>query len=251
MPRIAVTATHVESDDDVHKDVTPYVRALERAGAAWTVAPNDPASVDALLASVDGLLVTGGVDIDPSRYGGRMEHARSEAAYYSASRDAFEIALVLAARDRKVPLLGICRGLQVVNVAFGGTLIEDVREEFGERYTIEHRQTYDGGLDRADYAPGHEVDVEPDSAFARLAGSMRFVTNSMHHQAIRTVGEGLRVVGRTSDGVIEIVDATFEHPFFFAVQWHPEELTDDDVSERLFGGLVSAAGARGNALDSS
>ncbi len=241
MPRIAVTATHVTHDGDVHEDVVPYLRALERAGSAWTVAPNDPASVDALLASVDGVLVTGGVDVDPARYGGRPEHGRSEKGLYSVARDAFEIALVRAARDRGVPLLGICRGLQVVNVAFGGTLVEDVRDELGDRYVLEHRQTYDSGLDRADYAPGHDVDVDPESAFAKLAGTTRFVTNSMHHQSIRVPGEGLRVVGRTSDGVVEIADATFAHPFFFAVQWHPEELTGDPVSARLFDGLTSAA----------
>ncbi len=241
MPLIAITATHVSHDADLHPDVVPYTRAIERAGAAWTVVPNDAASVDTLLGRVDGLLVTGGVDVDPARYGGRAIHARSEAGSYSAARDAFEIALVRAARDRGVPVLGICRGLQVINVAFGGTLIEDVREELGARYTIEHRQTYDSGLDRADYAPGHDVDVDARSAFARLAGTTRFVTNSMHHQAVRRVGDGLRAVGHTPDGVVEVLDATFPHPFFHAVQWHPEELTSDAVSARLFGGLIAAS----------
>jgi putative glutamine amidotransferase len=241
VPLIAITATHVSHDADLHPDVVPYTRAVERAGATWTVVPNDPASVEDVLGRVDGLLVTGGVDVDPARYGGRAEHARSEAGQYSAARDAFEIALVRAARERGVPVLGICRGLQVINVAFGGTLIEDVREELGERYTLEHRQTYDSGLDRADYAPGHDVEVEPTSAFARLAGATRFVTNSMHHQAVRVVGDGLRAVGHTHDGVIEALDATFAHPFFYAVQWHPEELAADTVSDRLFGGLVAAS----------
>ncbi len=241
MPRIAITATTVTTDSDVHRDVVPYTRAIERAGATWTIAPNDPSSIDALLARVDGLLVTGGLDVDPARYGGRAEHARKEKRGYSAQRDAFEIALALAARDRGVPLLGICRGLQVVNVAFGGTLIEDVREELGAGYTIEHRQTYDSGLDRSDYAPGHEVDVDPGSAFARLTRTTRCLTNSMHHQAARAVGEGLKAVGRTSDGVIEILDATFPHPYFFLVQWHPEELTGDAVSDALFAGLVAAS----------
>ena len=241
MPRIAITATHVAGDSNVHPDVVPYTKAIERAGASWTIAHNDPSSIDALLAGVDGLLVTGGLDVDPVRYGGRPEHARKEARGYSAERDAFEIALAIAARDRGVPLLGICRGLQVVNVAFGGTLIEDVREELGDRYTIEHRQTYETGLDRADYAPRHEVDVSAESAFANLTKSTRFLTNSMHHQAVRAVGEGLTAVGHTSDGIVEILDATFAHPFFFLVQWHPEELTSDAISDALFGGLVSAS----------
>jgi putative glutamine amidotransferase len=253
VPRIAISATHVVSDTDVHPDVVPYTKAVERAGAAWTIAPNDPSTIDDLLARVDGLLVTGGLDVDPARYGGRAEHARKEARGYSAARDAFEIALARVARDRGVPLLGICRGLQVANVAFGGTLIEDVREELDDAYVIEHRQTTETGLDRADYAPGHEVAIEPGSAFARLTGVTRCVTNSMHHQAARTAGDGLKVVGRTSDGVIEILDATFAHPFFFLVQWHPEELVGDAVSEALFGGLVraSALGARSEPLRSA
>jgi gamma-glutamyl-gamma-aminobutyrate hydrolase PuuD len=244
MPRIAITATHVVNDSDIHPDVVPYTKAIERAGATWTIVPNDPSSIDALLASVDGVLVTGGLDVDPARYGGRAEHARKEKRGYSAERDAFEIALARAARDREVPLLGICRGLQVVNVAFGGTLIEDVREELGDAYVIEHRQTYDSGLDRADYAPGHDVAIDPQSAFARLTKTTSCATNSMHHQAARAVGEGLRAVGHTSDGVIEVLDATFAHPFFFLVQWHPEELVGDAVSDRLFGGLVSASSSR-------
>jgi putative glutamine amidotransferase len=241
MPRIAITATHVVSDSDVHPDLVPYTKAIERAGATWTIPHNDASTVDDVLAKVDGVLVTGGIDVDPLRYGGRIEHARKEKRGYSAQRDAFEIALAHAARERGVPLLGICRGLQIVNVAFGGTLIEDMREELGDAYVIEHRQTYETGLDRADYAPGHDVAIAPGSAFARLTGTTRCATNSMHHQAARTAGEGLVAVGHTSDGVIEILDATFAHPFFFLVQWHPEELVGDAVSDALFGGLISAS----------
>jgi putative glutamine amidotransferase len=246
MAHIAITATdEFDEHGAPHPDLGPYKAAVERAGATWTIAPNDPGRIDEILATVDGVLVTGGLDVDPARYGGRPEHARKEKRGYRADRDAFEIALVRETRDRKVPTLAICRGLQIVNVAFGGTLIEDIRDELGEeRYVIEHRQTYETGLDRADYAPGHEVDVEPDSAFARLAGTTRFLTNSMHHQAARAIGDGLRAVGRTSDGIIEILDSTFEHPFFFAVQWHPEELTPDSVSKRLFAGLVAAHAIR-------
>jgi putative glutamine amidotransferase len=144
-----------------------------------------------------------------------------------------------------MPTLGICRGLQIANVAFGGTLIEDVREEYGERYVIEHRQTKEGGLDRTEHAPGHLVTVDPHSRLATLLGTTTLPANSMHHQAVRTIADGLTVVGRTSDGTIEAAEATFAHPFFFAVQWHPEELLEDRATSALFGGLVRAAkGAR-------
>jgi putative glutamine amidotransferase len=199
--------------------------------------------LDELLETLEGVVVTGGVDVNPVRYGGRLEHARSEAGRYRNDRDDFESALVRATRERKIPTLGICRGLQIANVAFGGTLVEDLREEYGEEYKLEHRQTTELGLDRTEHAPGHDVSVEPDSRLAALLGTTLFPANSMHHQAIRAVGEGLVVVARTPDGVVEAAEATFEHPFFFAVQWHPEELLEDPVTASLFGGLMKAARA--------
>ncbi len=135
---------------------------------------------------------------------------------------------------------GICRGLQIANVAFGGTLIEDLVETLVPPSPIDHRQTNDAGIARSDYAPGHVVTIASGTAFARLIGRESFSANSMHHQAIRALGDGLAAVARTSDGVIEAAEATFPHRFFYAVQWHPEEL-DDAVTAALFGGLVAAA----------
>jgi putative glutamine amidotransferase len=140
-----------------------------------------------------------------------------------------------------MPLLGICRGLQIANVALGGTLVEDLREEMAGRYTLEHRQTTDLGMDRAEHAPGHDVSLAPGSRLATLLGTTSFLANSMHHQGVRDVASGLAIVGATPDGVIEAAEATFVHPFFFAVQWHPEELLDDAVTKALFEGLVAAA----------
>jgi putative glutamine amidotransferase len=237
---IGVTASQARGPDgEVHPDVAPYLAAVRRAGGEPVVLAND-ADPSVAIASVAGILVTGGADIDPAHYGGRAEHANSQRARYRSDRDAFEIALVRAARDRKVPALCICRGLQVANVALGGTLVEDVREEYGDRYTINHRQTHEDGLDRADYAPDHAVTLDPSSAVARICGATTFATNSMHHQSVRTLGTGLVAAGRTSDGTIEAIDVTFEHPFFVGVQWHPEEL-DDEPSRRLFREFVRAA----------
>lgn len=233
MRKIGLTSTAGKPGD-------AYLRAIEGAGGEVTLLPNAPHDLDALLATLGGVVVSGGVDVDPARYGGRLEHANSERGEYARDRDDFEIALVRATRARAIPTLCICRGMQVANVAFGGTLVEDLREEMGDRYVIEHRQTDDVGLERFDYAEGHTVTVDTASAFARLVRTTSFATNSMHHQAVREIGAGLVAVGRTSDGVVEVVDATFAHPFFFAVQWHPEELTDA-ISTALFGGLVAAA----------
>jgi putative glutamine amidotransferase len=214
------------------------------AGGEPVLLINDETTVDAVLSSVDGVLFTGGVDVDPARYGGKSEHSRSQRGKYLAERDAFEIALVRAARERGVPTLCVCRGIQIANVAFGGTLIEDVRDELGTGYTINHRQTYENGQDRSDYAPGHDVTVEADSGLARLIATTSFPTNSMHHQAVRALGEGFSAVARTHDGVVEAFETATEHPFFYAVQWHPEELATDPVSERLFAALTASAALR-------
>jgi putative glutamine amidotransferase len=243
-PRIGITSSRpYDASGAIDDHVLPYVRAVQRYGGTPVLLANRAADVDEHLATLQGVLVTGGVDVDPRLYGGRLEHARSEAGKYRAERDAFEIALLRATRDRGIPTLGICRGLQIANVAFGGTLIEDLREERGDAYTIEHRQTNELGLDRTEHAPDHDVVLEPRSRLAALIGTAPFPANSMHHQAVRDVGDGLAVVGRTADGVIEAAEATFAHPFFFAVQWHPEELLDDAATAALFGGLVLAGSA--------
>lgn len=232
-PRIGITSTALDPG-------APYVRAVERFGGQAVLLPSAMHELDDWLATLDGVVLSGGVDVDPVRYGGRTEHARSEAGLYRADRDEFEIALVRATRARNVPTLCICRGMQIANVAFGGTLVEDLREELGVRYTIEHRQTSASGRERYEYADGHTVTLAAASALARLVGTRAFATNSIHHQGVREVGAGFAVAGRTGDGVIEALDATFPHRFFFALQWHPEECTDA-VSAALFGGLVAAA----------
>ena len=245
MPKIGITSSDpYDARGAIGRDVLPYVRAVEAAGGEPVLLRNDPASAASALAALDGVVLSGGVDVDPARYGGRAAHANATPARYRAERDAFEIGLARAARDGAVPTLCICRGLQVANVAFGGTLIEDVREELGERYTIEHRQVHESGLDRSESAPHHDVRVVAGGKFAALLGSAAaFPANSMHHQALRAMGDGLVVAGRTDDGIVEAVEASFAHPFWFGVQWHPEELADDAVSARLFGGLVRAAAA--------
>ncbi|HMD01965.1 MAG TPA: gamma-glutamyl-gamma-aminobutyrate hydrolase family protein, partial [Candidatus Baltobacteraceae bacterium] len=190
------------------------------------------------LAAIDGVVLSGGADIDVALYGGRALPAVQPPR---RNRDAFEVGLIKLARARAIPTLCICRGLQLVNVAFGGTLIEDLPHEFGARYTLHHSQVHEDGQERCEIAPEHVVSVAPDSALARLLGTTTFATNSLHHQAVREVAPGFRAVARTADGVVEALDAEFAHPFFFAVQWHPEEIGGEPVSAKLFGGLTAAA----------
>jgi putative glutamine amidotransferase len=205
-----------------------YVAALRRHGARTETLENDLARLGEYLGRLDAVVVSGGLDLDPARYGGRRDGSVDPP---NPARDAFEIALVREAIARRIPLLGICRGLQVINVALGGTLFEDIAG---------HRAAVDGE-EHCGYMPGHTVALE-EGRLRDMLGSALFPTNSLHHQAVRRVGEGLAAVGRTSDGVIEALEPRFEHPFCFAVQWHPELLPPDDVpAQRLFAGLVSAA----------
>jgi putative glutamine amidotransferase len=207
-------------DGEIIDEPAAYVAALQRHGARTEPLENDVARIESYLDRLDGIVVSGGLDVDPERYGGIRNETVDPP---NPERDAFEIALVREARLRRIPLLGVCRGLQIANVALGGTLIEDLS---GHR-DVTHTVKFGSGALRA------------------LIGVESAVTNSMHHQAVRHVAAGLIAVGHAPDGTIEALEARFGHPFFFAVQWHPEVLPEnDDVAQRLFAGLVRAARER-------
>jgi putative glutamine amidotransferase len=227
-----VGVTH-SSDRSAHGEIidgpAAYVAALERHGARAEPLENDLRRIEEYLERLDAIVVTGGLDVDPALYGGRRDATVDPP---NADRDRFEIALIREARVRKIPLFGICRGLQAINVAFGGTLVEDLAG---------HRARCDGGAERFGYLEGHTVTFG-DGKLRALLGAASAPTNSLHHQAVRAVAADLAAVGRTPDGVVEALEARFEHPFFFAVQWHPELLPPEDPPAcRLFAQLVSAA----------
>ena len=168
------------------------------------------------------------------RYGGDPERTERDLV---PERDEFELALVRVAREENIPALLICRGMQVANVAFGGSLIEDLPSEPETSY-VNHAYTLADPY-------RHRVRLEPGRLSAIVAAN-EIETNSRHHQALRVVAPALRVVGRSDDGVIEAVESTFDHPFFVGVQWHPENLSllDDPPSRRLFEAFVVAARER-------
>lgn len=209
-----------------------YVEAVRRAGGIpWLIAPGEERWRE-VLERIDALLLTGGGDIGPALYGGRPH-----ATIYGTDRgrDETEIALARLAVETHKPTLGICRGCQVVNVALGGTLIEHLPDEVGER--VPHRG------DEPRTSTFHRVDVEAGSRLAEIVGP-RPEPASSHHQAIRRVAPGLAVVARAGDGTIEAVEMR-GHPFFVAVQWHPEETAAQDGNQqRLFDALVEAARRR-------
>ena len=195
----------------------------------------EPAGDDdhaSLVRRYDGLMLLGGDDIDPVLYGARA----SEHVYGAESdRDAFEIGMLHAAIAANVPVLAICRGHQVLNVAFGGTLHQHITDRDD---VVGH-----GIPAQDDGAELHEVDVDEGSRLGDALGATRAVCSSHHHQAVDKVGEGLRVVARAPDGIVEGLElADTAAPWAVGVQWHPEETAEHDpVQQRLFDRFVAEA----------
>lgn len=212
-----------------------YVLAVQDAGGLALLLAPDPILVehpDQVIDLLDGLLLAGGADIDPASYGAAERHP--ETVDTVPDRDAFEIAITRAAIARELPVLGICRGMQLINVACGGTLIQHVPERFGHH---EHRRVV-GSFDGAD----HDVVLTDGSLARRVAGEPRHATKSHHHQGVERIGEGLRVSGTsTLDELPEAIewddDSAGGQRYVLGVQWHPE------VDERspFVGSLVDAA----------
>jgi putative glutamine amidotransferase len=207
---------------------SPYFRALVAAGAQGEELELLAAADDTRLRAVDfdGVLFAGGEDVDPAFYGEEKKYASVDINY---DRDQFEMRLLEHALHRRLPILGICRGAQMINVGFGGTLYQDLAQDAAPEF--EHRQTA-AGKARSDTT--HTVTVtEPGSLLAgAVAGSCR--VNSIHHQAIKRLGRGLKVTAHSEDGLVEAVEAADDYPFLLAVQWHPEEISDLPEQRRIF-----------------
>jgi putative glutamine amidotransferase len=215
---VAVTAS-IRPDGDTSRVrlTAAYVTALERAGLVPLIVPplSDADAAASVLDSVAGLVLTGGEDVDPARYGEtRHEKVRS----VNPARDATEAVLVEEARARGMPVLAICRGIQILNVALGGTLVQDIPSQC--ETTIDHD---DAG---ARTSRTHDVEIESGSLIAKAVGAERVAVNSFHHQSVKQVAEGMRVTARSPDGVIEGIESTDEDWWVMGVQWHPEEMND-------------------------
>lgn len=211
-----------------------YTDAVRTAGGIPIILPPGEESVDALLNHIDGVLLSGGGDLNPLRYGDEATHSTTYGV--DAERDGFELDLVRSARARDLPLLGICRGIQALNVAFGGTLIQDITDQLGS--ALNHRQQQ-AGYTRDDTS--HDVQIEYGAhPLSDLIGNEPLAVNSFHHQAIRDVAPGLKVVARAPDELIEAVWSP-EMRFCLAVQWHPEMLAAHPRHHAIFAGLVAAS----------
>jgi putative glutamine amidotransferase len=213
----------------------PYVRAVETAGGVPVTLPPQRDTIDELMAIIDGLLLSGGPDVDPARYGDDYVHPATYGI--DPDRDQFEIDLFDAAVHRGIPVFGICRGIQVMNVALGGTLIQDVSTEHPGSAEIGHRQ-HERGL--KDSAVGHQL-TAIESTPLPIFGKNDLGVNSFHHQAIRDIAPELMPVAYSPDGLVEAVVMRGK-PEVFGVQWHPELMFErDDAHLRPFARLVEAA----------
>ncbi len=194
-----------------------YIHALESAGLIPLIVPplSNEAAARAIVARVDGVVLTGGEDVDPSLYG---QPRHPECGAPNAARDSTEIALIRAARELNKPLLAICRGPQVLNVALGGTLFQDIPSQIPG--ALEHNPKDDRS------SRVHPVQIEEDSLIARAIEATSITVNSLHHQSAEKVAPGLRATAFAPDGVVEGLESTSPEWWVVAVQWHPEEMND-------------------------
>lgn len=226
------------SDNPNHASVDKrYLRRIEEAGGVPVALPfgfEAAKHVESVLDVVDGLLLTGGGDPSPECFGGHpyAKQCTAKLSLLSAERDVFEYAAARSAYNRNLPTLGICRGLQVMNITFGGALVRDISELEGER--IDHKQ-----FDRPDELV-HSVSVKEGSQLAEVLGTTELMVNSLHHLAICECAQGGEIVAWAPDGTPEGIEFP-EKDFFLGVQWHPEIIA---TTPQLFEAFIAACKAK-------
>ena len=227
-PLIALTTYGADANGYIGLPA-PYLEAVRRAGAQPVLLDHGDLLTDEALSRLDGLILTGGGDLEPALYG---EAPHPTVYMIDAERDRNELDLARRLVDRSLPTLCICRGLQVLNVALGGTLHQHL-PELGTR-TAHRIHTPPGPA-------WHDVEVEPDSVLGRILGARRLSAASWHHQAVARPAPNLRPVARAQDGTIEALEHP-SHPFLLAVQWHPElDAASHTAHQALFNALTRAA----------
>jgi putative glutamine amidotransferase len=244
-PLVALTATirDVDGVERVRLNAA-YVRALEGAGLIPLVVPplTHTRAVSRILDAVSGVLLSGGEDVDPSRYG---ESPHPELGPVNCARDETELALLARAREMGIPTLAICRGIQVVNVGLGGTLVQDLPSQ---RAAVSPHDLDDERDTRV-----HGVSVDPTSRLASIVGAQTLGVNSIHHQAIDRLGDAMRISARADDGTVEGIESSDPTWWMVGVQWHPEELTTtpEPWDRRLFSAFAEACRARVSSASTS
>lgn len=250
VPLIGITTARILTEEDrvLISMNEAYVQSVVRAGGIPVLIPTGlpPAAWGELFTHLSGVLITGGADVDPVLFNGEP-HPRIYGI--DAQRDQIEIGLVQQAVDAKMPLFGICRGIQVINVALGGTLYTDIADQ--KSGSLKHDWFPDWPRDYL----SHDLTVIEDSQLKRILASASDASdapvkvNSMHHQALRDLAPSLRPVAYAADGLVEAVELP-GHPFGLGVQWHPECLPESPSQQALFRSFVSAAGCYSGATHS-
>ena len=234
IPVIGISA-EVDNEKDIKLKST-YVHAIEESGGLPMVLPytNDITIMEHFTELCDGFLFTGGDDIAPERYGELIKDTCGEIQYF---RDDFEFNMLHQAMKASKPVLAICRGSQLVNVAFGGTLYQDIPSE--KPSTILHRQKDFGST------PAHSVRLVADTPLSSLIKQEHMQVNSLHHQAIKKLGDGLEIMALADDGIVEALYLPGEQ-YLRAYQWHPERMFDTDAQSRLiFAEFINACKPKG------
>jgi putative glutamine amidotransferase len=245
-PTIGVTTQTLQAIDGIPAGLPlsvvmneRYYEAVATAGGAPVLVPllKEEDALRATYDACDGILIPGGVDMDPATYG---ETPHEKLGRIDPDRDRVELQITRWCIEDKKPLLGLCRGLQVINVAQGGTLFQDLDAQLDGAIRHDYFPTY--GFEREHLS--HDVAVEPSSRLHSLVNLDQLPVNSMHHQGVRQLGRGLLACARSSDGLIEAVESTNGH-WMVGVQWHPEVFENTDPHTRdLFRGFVDAARER-------
>jgi putative glutamine amidotransferase len=229
-PTIGITTYGINEASSFHLP-REYVDAVRLAGGVPVLLTPGERNIEAVMGVLDGLIFAGGGDIEPSRYNGQ---AHPTTADVSRERDGFELQLAKAALSGHMPVLGICRGFQLLGLATGADLIPHVPEACGS--TVEHRTEAGGFAD-------HTVEIERESRLATIMGRTHASVRSKHHQALNKIPDGWTVVARSDDGLVEALEYA-NHPWLLAVLWHPEESVDDDGHLALFKALIAKAQTR-------
>ncbi|MEG0687418.1 MAG: gamma-glutamyl-gamma-aminobutyrate hydrolase family protein [Hungatella sp.] len=237
---IGLTPSHNQETDEIRMGPT-YLHAIAKAGAIPVLLPLEAAKEDLvqLVDTFDGFIFTGGPDIHPFYFG---EETQGSCGNASEARDTLELALLPLVMAAGKPILGICRGLQLINVALGGTLYQDLPSQFKEDVPTAHTQPFAYTL------PAHHVTVAEGTLLAGIAAASEISVNSIHHQAIKDLAPGLTASGYAPNGLIEAAEKS-DYPYLLGVQWHPEYLRDKDAcSARLFQSFLDHCAAARSVL---
>lgn len=231
-PLIGLTPIHDTDNHDIKMRPT-YLKALKAAGAIPVVMPLEASEEDLkqLAEEFDGFIFTGGPDVHPFLFG---EETQAHCGNVSYERDQMELSLLPLILELGKPVLGICRGIQILNIALGGNIWQDIPSQVKQDFPIAHSQPFRYNM------PSHTVTLTEGSLLSKLAGEKTLKVNSMHHQAVKDVAPGLTATAYSPDQLVEGVEMP-GYPFFLGVQWHPEYLWEkDEMAFRLFQNFVDA-----------